>query len=106
MAKFRINPISAGYHLFRNDVHKLEYDPKAQFEFHRRMSAFWVCNFFLVIVVHQFFDHFWNTVSVLYLILVSLYANFATDYGAMPSSHAALKSDEVADAKDDEYFQY
>jgi hypothetical protein len=95
MAKFKVNPASALYHLVKNDVHKLEYDPKAQFEFHRRMSFFWVSNFLGVLIVYAFFGGIWAKLSVLYLVLVSLYANFATDYGAMPGSHAAIKADEI-----------
>ena len=99
MNKFRINPISAMYHLVKNDVHKLTYDPISQFDFHRRMSFFWICNAGLVGLVYFFLNSTWQKFSVMYLIYVSLYANFATDYGAMPSSHAAIKGDEIEAAQ-------
>ena len=102
MAKFRVNPAAALYHLLKNDVHKLEYDPKAQFEFHRKMSFFWVANFIAVLVVYTWLGGVWAKLSVLYLVLVSLYANFATDYGAMPGSHAAIKADEIKAKQDND----
>lgn len=95
MARFRVNPFSAIYHLIKNDVHELEYDPRAQFEFHRRMSGFWILNGSIVLTTYFLLPHVWHNFSVLYLVLVSLYANFATDYGAMPGSHAAVNSDKL-----------
>jgi len=95
MAKFRVNPISALYHLLKDDVHKLEYDPKSQFEFHRKMSFFWIINAALVSIVYFAFGGIWGRFSIIYLVYVSLYANFSTDYGALPSSHAAVRGDEI-----------
>jgi cell division protein FtsW (lipid II flippase) len=106
MKKYRMNPFSALFHLIINDVHKLEYDPKSQFEFHRKMSWFWIINLLAAIVVYFFANHLWQSISVFYLVLVSLYANFATDYGAMPSSHAAIKGDEISDLQKEETFEY
>jgi hypothetical protein len=100
MAKYRINPIAALYHLVKNDVQKLEYDPKSQFDFHRRMSFFWIANFAGVLTFDIFINPFWQKISILYLTLVSLYANFSTDYGAMPSAHAALTGDQIKAAQD------
>ena len=99
MAKFRINPIAALYHLLKNDVHKLEYDPKAQFEFHRRMSFFWIFNVVIVLGLDLALNPFWQKISIVYLTLVSLYANFATDYGALPGAHAAIRGDEIEAAQ-------
>jgi len=49
----------------------------------------WAINFIAVIMVFAFANHTWQVISVLYLVLVSLYANWATDYGAMSAALAA-----------------
>ena len=78
------------YHLVRNDVHKLEYDPHAQWKFHRTMSWYWVVNFPIVGVLFFGYPKLWVGVGLLLNTFYSLYANFATDYGAIPASYAAM----------------
>ena len=70
-------------------VHDFEYDPKVQYKVH--LVAMWVWTFSMITVVclFTFANHFWQVVSVLYLVLISLYANWATDYGAMSAALAA-----------------
>lgn len=97
MTKLRYNPLSMLFHLVKNDVHQLEYDPTTQWKFHRNMTRFWVCNFIVALAVYFFAPGVWSKVSILYLVLVSLYANAATDYGAVPSAYAAMKTDEIAE---------
>lgn len=87
-------------HTLKNDVHKLEYDAETQWRFHRKMSWFWLFNIIVVVVVFIINKAFWEHVSILYLVIVSLYANFATDYGAVPSSYAAMKAQEMSDNKE------
>lgn len=99
MTKLRYNPISMLWHLIKNDAHKLEYDPATQWKFHRNMTRFWVCNFLVALAVYFLAPELWNKASILYLVLVSLYANAATDYGAVPSSYAAMKADEIQQAQ-------
>jgi hypothetical protein len=70
-------------------LHDFEYDPKVQYKVH--LVAMWVWTFSMITVVclFTFASHFWQVVSVLYLVLISLYANWATDYGAMSAALAA-----------------
>jgi endonuclease/exonuclease/phosphatase (EEP) superfamily protein YafD len=69
--------------------HKLEYDPVFQTTFHIRMAYFWLFNMVAAVTVFIFAPGFWAQASVLYLVIVSLYANFATDYGAASASEAS-----------------
>jgi hypothetical protein len=70
-------------------LHDFEYDPRVQYKVH--LAAMWVWTFSMITVVclFTFANHFWQVVSVLYLVLISLYANWATDYGAMSAALAA-----------------
>jgi len=76
--------------------HKLEYDPEFQTTFHIRMAYFWLINKVVAVTIFIVFPGFWARASVLYLVIVSLYANFATDYGAASASEA---SEHTADLK-------
>lgn len=73
--------------------HKFEYDPKFQTTLHIRMSYFWLFNMAVVVLVFFFAPGIWAQASILYLVLVSLYANFATDYGAVSASEASEHTD-------------
>jgi hypothetical protein len=74
-------------------LHDFEYDPKVQYKVH--LVAMWVWTFSIITVVglFTFANHFWQVVSVLYLVVISLYANWATDYGAMSAALAAKAED-------------
>ena len=71
----------------------LEYDPRIQYKVHLYAMWWWVLNFIAVILVFAVANHTWQVISVLYLVLVSLYANWATDYGAMSAALAAQQQD-------------
>lgn len=75
--------------------HKFEYDPEFQTQFHLTMSYIWLANMVLASIVFFFAPGLWSTASIFYLVIVSLYANFATDYGAVSAAEA---SDSAADA--------
>jgi len=70
-------------------IKDLEYDPRVQYKVHLYAMWWWAINFIAVILVFAFANHTWQVISVLYLVLVSLYANWATDYGAMSAALAA-----------------
>jgi len=69
--------------------HRFEYDPSFQTKFHLRMTYFWLVNMAAVTGVFVFAPGVWAQISLLYLVLVSLYANAATDYGAVSASEAS-----------------
>ena len=72
-----------------------EYDPEFQTKFHLVMSYVWLVNMLVALSVFTFAPGIWAQSSILYLVIVSLYANFATDYGAVS---AAESSDAAHDA--------
>ena len=88
--RIRRNPLSLIWHVLRNDVQKCEYDPGTQWKFHLWMTRYWVANFPVVIVLFFVFPHVWVAVALFINTLYSLYANLATDFGAVPASRAAM----------------
>lgn len=64
-------------------------DPKFQYRLHLTMAYFWAANFVAAIAAYELLPKQWAKFSILYLLLVSLYANFATDYGAVAGAVAA-----------------
>ena len=76
-------------------VHDFEYSAKVQFKFHLVMMVFWTLNAIVALSVFIFFPHLWIRASILYVLLISLYANWDTDYDAMSASLAALHGEEL-----------
>jgi hypothetical protein len=75
--------------LFKRDIHALEYDPGAQYKFH----FFWTWAWAVCMVALPFLPKLWaHQLSALVIIEVSLWANFATHFGAMSSALAAKGS--------------
>jgi hypothetical protein len=75
--------------LFKRDIHALEYDPVAQYKFHRFWAAFW---FLFMCAVPAFPILYGHTPVGLIIIEASNWANFATHLGAMSASLAAQAS--------------
>ncbi len=90
MAKGLYNPI---YRFRHNKVVKaLEEDPNVQLKFHLFFSYLWLLNMVSATIVFFAFPHFWSKYSLFYILFVSLYANFATDYDAVSASMAAREA--------------
>lgn len=70
---------------------RFEGDPRAQYAWHKWASRFWAANVPAVIFIFTFEPVIWQKISVLYLVLVSLYANWATNFTGMSSAEAASK---------------
>jgi hypothetical protein len=70
-------------------VKDFEYNPVTQYKVHLVAMWVWTASMVTVVCLFTFANHFWQVVSVLYLVLISLYANWATDYGAMSAALAA-----------------
>lgn len=70
-------------------------DPHFQYRLHLVATYLWLANMLTAVVVFVFAQGFWSRFSVLYLVLVSLYANFATDYDGVSSSEAAIHAQAV-----------
>lgn len=71
------------------DKERFERDAELQFRIHKTFTYVWIVNACVALFVFFAFPGLWASASVLYLVLVSLYANFATDYGAVSAALAA-----------------
>src|SRR5215472_13846008 len=70
-------------------IKDFETNPALQYRIHMTFTYLWLVNMAVALSVFIFAQGLWQKASVLYLVLVSLYANFATDYGAVSASIAA-----------------
>ncbi len=74
-------------------VKDLENDAKTQAKFHLFMAWFWL----LAMGIVPFMPTFQGVAQLAALLImeVSLYANFATEFGSLSASQASLKADHV-----------
>lgn len=70
-------------------IHALEYDAGVQYHVHRLASWFWVANLPICALVFILAPDLWAKGGLFLTLVYSLYANFATDYGAMSAALAA-----------------
>lgn len=78
-------------------VHDFEYDHRAQLRFHLVMMVFWMANLAVGTAVMIFDYHLWLAVGVYYVFVLSIYANWDTDYDAVSASQAAMHSQDLLD---------
>lgn len=68
--------------------------------FMRRVNGwlvwFWVANFPPVVLIYFFAPDIWKQTSILYLALVSIYANVAGHWAAWQASRVEVKQEEQA----------
>jgi hypothetical protein len=69
---------------------RLQWDHELQIRFHRWAIVFWAVNVPAAVALLVVFPGAWVKFSVLYVLLLSLYANADTDYDAMSAAEAAL----------------
>lgn len=81
--------------IFARDVNKLEHDPVAQYRFNRFCAIFWGIQIFLLPVTVFFWPSLWLRIEFFYVTEASLWANFATHFGAMSAALAAMNSDKT-----------
>lgn len=86
------------WHLIAQDAHKLEYDPRSQWSYHLKMTWFWVANFPFITVMYFGFPHQWVALGLLLNTYYSLYANFDTEFGAIPAAYAAMNAERLVRA--------
>lgn len=103
MKKMRAIPLVM---LFTRDVNKLEHDPASQYKFNRFWAIIWGILMISVPFVPKLYGH--NS-SALIIQEISLWANFATHFGAMSGALAAMNTrgviegmaDDVQDIQED-----
>lgn len=74
---------------FKSSIHNFESNPQTQFKFHLRMTVFWVITMVAIPFVPALYGH---GIAPLIIEEISLYANAATEYGAMSAAIAAQGS--------------
>jgi hypothetical protein len=72
-------------------VHDLEYNPKTQYKVHFYAAVYWLLNFPVILFIFFAYPEVWLQVGLLVTLVYSIYANLATDYGAMSSALAAMQ---------------
>jgi len=70
----------------------LEHDADVQYQVHRWATWYWVINFPLVAILFWGFPDLWVRIGLLLNTAYSLWANLATDFGAMSAAMAARRS--------------
>jgi hypothetical protein len=79
----------------RHFVKDFEYNHLWQFRFHLVMMTFWILNAAAGTVVLILWPAEWVKVGVFYVFLLSIYANWDTDYDAVSASQAALHAQTI-----------
>ncbi len=69
-------------------------DPVFMRKFNGHATLHWICHFPAVIGIYFLFPETWKQVSILYLALVSIYANVAGHLAAWQASRVEVKQDE------------
>lgn len=71
-------------------AHRLSVDPKWQFKFNAFFSVLWIISMILIPLCPSLYGH---TTSALIIEEVSLWANFASHFGALGANLSAIISD-------------
>jgi hypothetical protein len=92
-------PTYPHHHAIAQIARRFNADPHFQYKLHLIATYVWLLNMLVAASVFVFAQGFWARFSVFYLVLISLYANFATDYGAVPASEAAIHGEALTEGK-------
>jgi hypothetical protein len=71
-------------------IKDLETNPHSQYTVHLYGAMYWLINFPLITALYVFEPHLWLALGIFITLIYSIYANFATDYGAMSAAMAAF----------------
>ena len=71
-------------------IKDLETNPHSQYKVHLYGAVYWLINFPLITALYVFEPHLWLALGIFITLIYSIYANFATDYGAMSAAMAAF----------------
>lgn len=86
-------PLRHGW--LKHFIKDFETNPRLQYRIHMTFTYIWVVNALVAVAVFVFAQRLWQFASVLYLVCISLYANFATDYGAVSATIAAGQAEHI-----------
>jgi hypothetical protein len=68
----------------------LSTNPYTQYNVHKWGAIYWLINFPLICCLFFFTPTLWLKLGIFITLIYSIYANLATDYGAMSAAEAAL----------------
>lgn len=74
----------------RHVISDLETNPRTQYKVHFYGVIYWLANFPLIVALFFGAPALWLKLGVFITLIYSIYANFATDYGAMSAAMAAF----------------
>lgn len=73
-------------------IRDFELNPAVQIRFHLVAMMFWMANAVAGTIVLVAFPRVWLAVGVYYVFMLSVYANFDTDYDAVSAAQSSLKA--------------
>ena len=76
---------------------RFENDPAFQIKFNKFFTYFWLINMIAASIEFWTDQNDWAKYSLFYVTLISLYANFATNYGALSASQSSRAAKEAAE---------
>ena len=76
-------------------VKDFEENPRFQFKFHLWAMLFWILNACVGTVVMFVWPDTWVRIGIYYVFIISIYANWDTDYDAVSASRASLHGEEL-----------
>ena len=71
-------------------VKDLSTNPYTQYKVHKWGAVYWLINFPLICCLFFFTPTLWVKLGIFITLIYSIYANLATDYGAMSAAEAAF----------------
>lgn len=83
-------PVVMRHGWLKHVVKGLEDDPHVQYRVHLYGAVYWLANFPLVTCLFFFAPSLWLKLGIFITLVYSIYANLATDYGAMSAAMAAF----------------
>ena len=90
------------HNFLKSLISNFENDPATQVRFHWFMMLFWMVNALIGCTIAILWPHTWIAIGVLYVFLLSIYANWDTDYGAVSAAQASLHSEWLVKEKNKE----
>lgn len=86
-------PLTYPYRVIKKDVSALESNATTQYKFNRFWACFWATQMIALPVFIHYFPKYWLGIEFFYVTQASLWANFATHFGAMSAALAAMNTD-------------
>lgn len=92
-------PMVVKHAWIRRFVDDFENNPDFQVKFHLAMMIFWMVNATAGTVVMFLWPNLWLQVGVYYVFMLSIYANWDTDYDAVSAGKAFKHAKRAADER-------